>query len=70
VTEFPSNALIVVVDDDVFERMGACKSSPQLMPLSTTHFNYDRHLNRRDVFKHNRAVALAENVAADDRAEA
>jgi putative transposase len=24
------------------------------------HFNLDRHLNRRDIFKHNRAVALAE----------
>ena len=24
------------------------------------HFNHDRHLNRRDIFKQNRAVALAE----------
>ena len=24
------------------------------------HFNQDRHLNRRDIFKQNRAVALAE----------
>jgi putative transposase len=24
------------------------------------HFNQDRHLNRRDIFKHNRAAALAE----------
>ena len=24
------------------------------------HFNHDRHLNRRDIFKHNRANALAE----------
>ena len=24
------------------------------------HFNLDRHLNRRDVFKQNRAAALAE----------
>jgi putative transposase len=24
------------------------------------HFNLDRHLNRRDTFKHNRAGALAE----------
>ena len=24
------------------------------------HFNPDRHLNRRDVFKQNRSVALAE----------
>jgi putative transposase len=24
------------------------------------HFNLDRHLNRRDIFKHNRATALAE----------
>ena len=24
------------------------------------HFNLDRHLNRRDIFKHNRAVVLAE----------
>ena len=24
------------------------------------HFNQDRHLNRRDIFKHNRATALAE----------
>ena len=24
------------------------------------HFNQDRHLNRRDIFKQNRSVALAE----------
>ncbi len=24
------------------------------------HFNQDRHLNRRDIFKQNRAAALAE----------
>ncbi len=24
------------------------------------HFNHDRHLNRRDNFKHNRVTALAE----------
>jgi putative transposase len=24
------------------------------------HFNHDRHLNRRDVFKQNRSAALAE----------
>ncbi len=24
------------------------------------HFNHDRHLNHRDVFKQNRAVALAQ----------
>jgi hypothetical protein len=24
------------------------------------HFNHDRHLNRRDIFKQNRSVALAE----------
>jgi putative transposase len=24
------------------------------------HFNHDRHLNRRDIFKQNRAAALAE----------
>ncbi len=24
------------------------------------HFNQDRHLNRRDIFKQNRATALAE----------
>ncbi len=24
------------------------------------HFNHDRHLNRRDIFKRNRAAALAE----------
>jgi putative transposase len=24
------------------------------------HFNLDRHLNRRDIFKQNRSVALAE----------
>ena len=24
------------------------------------HFNHDRHLNRRDIFKHNRAAAMAE----------
>ncbi len=24
------------------------------------HFNQERHLNRRDIFKQNRAVALAE----------
>ena len=24
------------------------------------HFNLDRHLNRRDIFKQNRAAALAE----------
>jgi len=24
------------------------------------HFNKDRHLNRRDIFKQNRSVALAE----------
>ena len=24
------------------------------------HFNHDRHLNRRDIFKQNRATALAE----------
>ena len=24
------------------------------------HFNFDRHLNRRDIFKQNRSVALAE----------
>ncbi len=24
------------------------------------HFNHDRHLNRRDIFKQNRVVALAE----------
>jgi putative transposase len=24
------------------------------------HFNLDRHLNRRDIFKHNRSAALAE----------
>ena len=24
------------------------------------HFNHDRHLNRRDMFKQNRAAALAE----------
>ena len=24
------------------------------------HFHHDRHLNRRDIFKHNRSVALAE----------
>ena len=25
-----------------------------------SHFNQDRHLNRRDIFKQNRAAALAE----------
>ena len=24
------------------------------------HFNHDRHLNRRDIFKQNRSAALAE----------
>ncbi len=24
------------------------------------HFNQDRHLNRRDIFKQNRSIALAE----------
>ncbi len=24
------------------------------------HFNHDRHLNRRDIFKQNRSTALAE----------
>ena len=24
------------------------------------HFNFDRHLNRRDIFKQNRSVALSE----------
>jgi len=24
------------------------------------HFNHDRHLNRRDIFKQNRSVAIAE----------
>jgi putative transposase len=24
------------------------------------HFNHDRHLNRRDIYKQNRTVALAE----------
>lgn len=24
------------------------------------HFNFDRHLNRRDIFKQNRSAALAE----------
>ena len=24
------------------------------------HFNFDRHLNRREIFKQNRSVALAE----------
>ena len=26
----------------------------------TVRFNYDRHLNRRDIFKQNRSAALAE----------
>jgi hypothetical protein len=36
------------------------------------HFNHDRHLNRRDIFKQNRAAALAEwrsacNLNASDQ---
>jgi putative transposase len=27
---------------------------------SVTHFNDDRHLDRRDIFKQNRSAALAE----------
>ncbi len=26
----------------------------------SNHFNHDRHLNRRDIFKQNRSAALAE----------
>ena len=28
--------------------------------LIYNHFNHERHLNRRDIFKHYRAAALAE----------
>ena len=34
--------------------------SPPSMPRSTTIFNHQRHLNRRDIFKQGRAAALAE----------
>ena len=39
------------------------KTLRKLLPptlRSTTHFNHERHLNRRDIFKHYRAAALAE----------
>ena len=28
--------------------------------INPHHFNHDRHLNRRDIFKQNRSAALAE----------
>ena len=37
-----------------------CRNSPPSMPRSTNHFNHQRHLNRRDIFKQGRAAALAE----------
>ncbi len=41
-------------DEKILQKFAAVHASIH------NHFNQDRHLNRRDIFKQNRSVALAE----------
>ncbi len=49
------------VEDLLFERgIDICHETVRFHASLHNHFNQDRHLNRRDIFKQNRSAALAE----------
>ncbi|RYE99716.1 MAG: IS6 family transposase [Oxalobacteraceae bacterium] len=43
-----------------FRRMKNCRSSPRFTPMSTGHFNLERHRIDRQTYKERRSPALAE----------
>ncbi len=50
----PERAMAKIRDTKTLQKFAAVRASIH------NHFNQDRHLNRRDIFKQNRAAALAE----------